>query len=61
MQKPNPFVMPNLDDPYEHEKLRRGPSKQSDDIEVQRRYNLIENRLEEFKGVNDLGNVDPKE
>ena len=35
----------DLNDPYEQKKLKKGLFGQSNDIEAQQMYNLLENRL----------------
>ena len=41
----DPLKVPDLDDPYEQEKLNEGLSLQSNAIELQKRHDLLEQRL----------------
>ena len=52
--------MPNLNDPFEQEQLRKNLSRQSENINLQQRCNLLDKRLKEIEGTDDLGSVDPR-
>ena len=56
-----PFIVPNLNDPFEQEQLRENLSRQSENINLQQRCNLLDKRLKEIEGTDDLENVDPRE
>ena len=47
----------DLDDLYEQEKLKKGPSRQSYDVEVQQMYNSLEERLKAVEDKNTLEGV----
>ena len=53
--------MPNSNDPYEQEKLRKDLFGRSEHINVQQRCNLLDKRLKVIEGMGDLESVDPKE
>ena len=42
-------------------KMRKEPSGQSKHVDMQQRCSLLDKKLKEIKGVNDLGSVDPRE
>ena len=48
------FKVPDLDDPYEQEKLNKGSSSQLNDMESQQRYNSLEQRLKEVEDKSTL-------
>ena len=52
--------MPNSDDLYEQERLRKNPSGRSKHVDMQQRCSLLDNKLKEIEGVDDLGSVDPR-
>ena len=54
-------IVPNSDDLYELERLRKSPSGQSKHVDMQQRCSLLDNKLKEIEGVNNLGSVDPRE
>ena len=58
--KADPIMVSNLDDPKEHEKLRRESSKQSENNEAQRKLELIEERLKAMEGSDVYGIVDAR-
>ena len=41
----DPFKVPDLDDPYEQEKLNKGLSLQPNDIKLQQRHDSLKQRL----------------
>ena len=53
--------MPSHDNHYEQEKLRKNRSGRSEHVNVQQRCDLLDKKLKEIEGVNDLGSVDPRE
>ena len=55
------FVVLNPNNPCEQEKLKKDPSRRSEHINVQQRCDLLDKKLKEIKGVNDLRSVDPRE
>ena len=56
-----PFIVPNQNNCCEQEELRKNSSERSNHVDMQQRCNLIDKKLKEIEGVDDLGNVDPKE
>ena len=57
----DPFIAPNRNDPFEREQLRENLPRQSENIDLQQRCNLLDKRLKEIEGTDDLGSVDPRE
>ena len=57
----NPFIVPNLNNHGEQEELRKNPSEQSNHVDMQQRYSLLNEKLKKIESVNDLGIVDPRE
>ena len=55
----DPFRVPDLDDPYEQEKLNKGLSMQSNDIELQQMHDLLEERLKIVENKNALKGLIP--
>ena len=53
--------MSNLNNPYEQESFRKNPSEQSNHVNMQQRCSLLDKKLKEIEGVNDLESVDPRE
>ena len=53
----NPFIVLDLDDPYEQKKLRKGSSRKLNDFEVQQRYDQLEERLKDVEDKNTLKGV----
>ena len=45
----------------EQKKLRKDSSGRSEHINLQQRCNLLDNKLKEIKGIDDLKSVDPRE
>ena len=54
-------MVPDLDDPYEQEKLKKGPSRQSYDVKAQQMYSSLEERLKAIKDKNTLESMNPDE
>ena len=57
----DPFIVPNLNNPCEQESFRKNPSGRSNHVNMQQRCSLLDKKLKEIEGVNDLGSVDPRE
>ena len=57
----DPFIVPNRNDPFEREQLRENLPRQSENINLQQRCNLLDKRLKEIEGTDDLRSVDPRE
>ena len=56
----NPSIEPNLDDPCEQQRLRKDPFGQSKHVNMQQRCSLLDKKLKEIEGGDDLGSVDPR-
>ena len=54
-------MIPDLDHPYEQEKLNKGLSLQSNAIELQQRYDSLEQRLEAVKDKDTLKGLNPND
>ena len=57
----DPFIVPSLNNHGEKKELRKNPSEQSNHVDMQQWCSLLDKKLKEIKGVNDLGSVDPRE
>ena len=57
----DPSIVPNIDDPCEPGRLRKHPSKQPKHVDMQQRCRLLDKRLKEIEGVDDLRSLDPRE
>ena len=57
----NPFIVPNLNNPYEQESFRKNPSGRSNHVNMQQRCSLLDKKLKKIEGVNDPRIVDPRE
>ena len=57
----DPSIVPNLNDCCEQEELRKNPYERSNHVDMQQRCSLLDKKLKEIEGVNDLGSVDPRE
>ena len=57
----NPSIEPNSDNPCEQARLRRDLFGQSKHINIHTRCGLLDKKLKQIEGVNDLGSVDPRE
>ena len=55
------FIVPNLNNPNEQESFTKNSSGWSNHVDMQQRCSLLDKRLKEIEGVNDLGSVDPRE
>ena len=54
----DPFIVPSPNNHGEHEELRKNRSGQSEHVNVQQKCDLLDKKLKEIEGVNDLGSVD---
>ena len=54
----DPIAVPDIDDPKEQEKIRKESLEQSESNEVQRKLELIEERLKMVEGSNAYNLVD---
>ena len=57
----DPSIEPNLDDPKEQGRLRKDSFGQSKHVDMQQRCSLLDKKLKEIEGVDDLESVDPRE
>ena len=57
----DPFIVPNLNNPCEQESFRKNPSGRSNHVDMQQRCSLLDKKLKEIEGVDDLENVDPRD
>ena len=57
----DPSIEPNLDDPCEQGRLRKDLFGRSKHVDMQQRCSLLDKKLKEIEGVDDLGSVDPSE
>ena len=57
----DPSIVPNLNDCCEQEELRKNPSGRSNHVDMQQKCSLLDKKLKEIEGVNEFGNIDPKE
>ena len=57
----DPSIVPNLNDPYEQGRLRKESSRQSKYVNMQQRCSLLNKKMKEIEGVDDLGSVDLRE
>ena len=57
----DPFIVPNLNNPCEQESFTKNPSGRSNHVDLQQRCSLLDKKLKEIEGVNDLRSVDPRE
>ena len=57
----DPSIVPNLNDCCEQEELRENPIGLSNHVDMQQRCSLLNEKLKEMEGVNDLGSVNPRE
>ena len=56
----DPSIVPNPNDPCEQERLKKEPFGRSSHVDIQQRCSLLDKKLKEIEGVNDLGSVDPR-
>ena len=54
-------IVPNPNDSFEQEQLRKNLPRQLEHINLQLRCNLLDKKLKEIEGVDDLKSVDPRE
>ena len=57
----DPSIVPNSNDLCQQGRLRKEPSGRLKHVNMQQRCSLLDKKLEEIEGVNDLGSVDPRE
>ena len=54
----DPPIEPNSDNPKEQGKLRKEPSEQSNHVDMQQMCSLLDKKLKEIEGVDDLRSVE---
>ena len=54
----NPFIVPNLNNPCEQESFRKNSSGRSNHVDMQQMCSLLDKKLKEIEGVDDLGSVE---
>ena len=57
----DPSIVPNSNDLCQQGKLKKEPSGRSNHVDMQQRCSLLDKKLKEIEGVNDLRSVDPRE
>ena len=57
----DPSIVQNLNDCCEQEELRKNPSGRSNHVDMQQRCSLLDKKLKEIEGVNNLESVDLRE
>ena len=57
----DPFIVPNQNDLCEQGRLREDSLARIKHVDMQQRCSLLDKKLKEIEGVNDLGSVDPRE
>ena len=57
----DPSIEPNSDNPCEQKGLRKNSSERSNHVDMQQRCSLLDKKLKEIEGTNNLGSVDPRE
>ena len=57
----DPSIVPNLNDCCEQEELRKKSSGRSNQVDMQQRCSLLDEKLKKIEGVNDPRIVDPRE
>ena len=57
----DPFIVPNLNNSYEQGKLRKNLFGWSHHVDMQQRCSLLDKKLKEIEGTDDLESVDPIE
>ena len=57
----DPPIVSNLNNHGEQEELRKNLSGRSEHVNMQQRCDLLDKKLKEIKGVNDLESMDPRE
>ena len=56
-----PFIVPNQNEPFEREQSRENLLRQSENINLQQKCNLLDKRLKKIEGMDDLESIDPRE
>ena len=56
----DPSIEPNSNDPCEQRRLRKDLFGRLKHVDMQQRCSLLDKKLREIEGVNDLGSVDPR-
>ena len=57
----DPSIMPNPNDLCQQGRLRKNLFERSKHVNMQQRCSLLDNKLKEIEGTDDLGSVDPRE
>ena len=57
----DPSIEPNLDDPCGQRRLKKDPFGRSKHVDMQQRCSLLDKKMKEIEGVNNLRSVDPRE
>ena len=57
----DPCIEPNLDDPCGQRRLKKDLFGRSKHVDMQQRCSLLDKKLKEIEGVNNLESVDPRE
>ena len=57
----DPFIVSNLNNHVEQKELRKNPSERSNHVDMQQRCSLLDKKLKEIEGMNNIGSVDPRE
>ena len=55
----DPSIEPISDNLCEQERLRKDPSGRAKHVDMQQRCSLLDKKLKEIEGVNDLGSIGP--
>ena len=55
----DPFTVPNQNDICEQGRLWKAPSRRSKHVDMRQKCSLLDKKLKEIEGVNDLESVDP--
>ena len=55
----DPSIEPNSDDLCEQERLRKDLSRRAKHVDMQQRCSLLDKKLKEIEGVDDLGSIEP--
>ena len=56
----DPSIVPNIDNPCEQESFKKNSSRWLNHVDMQQRCSLLDKKLKEIEGVNDLESVDPR-
>ena len=57
----DPSIVPNPNDLCQQRRVRKEPSERSNHVDMHQKCSLLDKKLKEIEGVNDLGSVDPRE